>query len=58
MLDIKILLEVESSFTGCITLYLNQGGVRTAKTSEKVLNVLKKDSFKPTQSIFERPTST
>jgi hypothetical protein len=59
MLDIRITVDEESNFTGCITLYFNQGGIRnvTKQQQEKVLAVIK-DSFNPHKAIFERPTST
>jgi len=58
MLDIKILLDEKSNFTGCITLFLNQGGVRGAK-SDKVLKVVKlTETVIPIQSMFDRPKST
>ncbi len=57
MLDIKILLDERSNFTGCITLFLNQGGVRSAK-SDRVLTVKKLETFEPIRSILERPQST
>lgn len=55
MLDLRITLEKESSFTGQITLVLHQGGIRAIK-ADGIL-IVKKDSFN-IKSIFERPTST
>lgn len=52
MLEIKILIEEQSNFTGCIQLYLNQGGVRSAKVVNKQETVV---MVKP---LFDRPKST
>jgi hypothetical protein len=61
MLHVSVSLDEESTFTGYITLYINQGGVRTAvksETNNKTLNIIKMDTGKPINSIFDRPTST
>jgi hypothetical protein len=49
MLHISIIIdEIQSSFTGQITLYLNTGGVRKATIEEeRFLKVIKADSIKP-----------
>lgn len=54
MLNINIIIdEIQSSFTGQITLYLNTGGVRKATIEEeRFLKVIKADSAKPVQQIL------
>jgi hypothetical protein len=57
MLDIHIVIEEISTFTGSITLFFNQGGVRGAKAGDRSLKYCRPDSIRP-QMLFDRPTST
>ena len=57
MLRVCILIDEVSTYTGVITLFVNQGGVRAAKEGDKSLKCYKQDSFNP-KRIFESPRST
>ena len=57
MLEIKIILDLEYDHTGPITLYLNQGGVRAAKSLERSLKI-EKVKFKVDSVLSYSPRST
>ena len=56
MLQINIILDKESTFTGMITLVMNAGGVRAVKEdNSSSLTFKQADSYKP-ERIFVSPS--
>lgn len=47
MLQLNLLLDVESTFSGEIILIANTGGIRGVKVNDRYLKIIRDDSFKP-----------
>ena len=57
MLNIHIVLDEVSTFSGSVTLYFNCGGIRGAKAGDRSLKFSRTDSVRSIL-LFDRPTST
>ena len=59
MLTVNIIVEEESTFSGIITLYFNNGGVRgIEKVDNSSLKFKKADTYKPETNFISQSKST